>query len=86
MELQCGGHKGGWMKIAELNTSRGDDCPSEWTKITNPIGACIAPNDNGGCYSTHYQKCGHRIVCSIRVFKMDFHVIKFSHCSLSLKY
>ena len=34
----------------------------------------------------HYQKCGHRIVCSIRVFKMDFLVIKLSHCSLSLKY
>ena len=34
----------------------------------------------------HYQKCGHHIVCSIRVFKMDFHVIKLSHCSLSLKY
>ena len=28
--------------------------------------------------SNHYQKCGHRIVCSIRVFKMDFHVIKLS--------
>ena len=34
----------------------------------------------------HYQKCGHRIVCSIRVFKMDFYIIKLSHCSLSLKY
>ena len=28
MELECGGHKGGWMKIADLDTSRGDDCPS----------------------------------------------------------
>ena len=28
--------------------------------------------------ASHYQKCGHRIVCSIRVFKMDFHVIKLS--------
>ena len=28
MELECGGHKGGWMRIADLDTSRGDDCPS----------------------------------------------------------
>ena len=34
MELECGGHKGGWMRIANLDTSRGDDCPSGWTKIT----------------------------------------------------
>ena len=26
MELQCG--KGGWMRVADLNTSRGDDCPT----------------------------------------------------------
>ena len=29
MELECGGHKGGWMRIADLDTSRGDDYPSE---------------------------------------------------------
>ena len=23
MELECGGHKGGWMRIADLDTSRG---------------------------------------------------------------
>ena len=55
MELECGGHKGGWMRIADLNTSRGDDCPSGWTNITNPIKACIAPNDSAGCYSTYYS-------------------------------
>ena len=33
MELECGGHKGGRMRIADLDTSRGDDCPSGWTKI-----------------------------------------------------
>ena len=31
-----------------------------------------------GAIVDHYQKCGHRVVCSIRVFKMDFHVIKLS--------
>ena len=36
MELQCGSHKGGWMKIADLDTSRGDECPTGWIKITTP--------------------------------------------------
>jgi len=26
----CDGHKGGWMRKADLNTSRGDDCPTRW--------------------------------------------------------
>ena len=29
MELESGGHKGGWMRIADLDISSGDDCPSE---------------------------------------------------------
>ena len=52
MELECGGHKGGWMRIADLDASRGDDCPSNWTNITTPVAACIAPSSNAGCYST----------------------------------
>ena len=28
MELDCGGNKGGWMRIADIDTSRGDNCPS----------------------------------------------------------
>ena len=50
MELECGGHvhKGGWMRIADLDTSRGDDCPSGWTKITAPV-AYITPGNNAGC-------------------------------------
>ena len=54
MELECGGHKGGWMRIAALDTSRGDDCPSGWTKITTPVAACIPPYTNAGCYSTNF--------------------------------
>ena len=41
------------MRIVDLDTSRGDDCPSGWTKITTPIAACIAPSTNAGCYSTN---------------------------------
>ena len=45
MELECGGgHKGGWMRIVDLDTSKGDDCPSGWTKITTPIAVCLAPS------------------------------------------
>ena len=55
MELECGGHKGGWMRIADLDTSRGDDCPSGWTKITTPVAACIAPSNNAGCYPTNFS-------------------------------
>ena len=55
MELECGGHKGGWTTIVKLDTSKGDACPSEWTRITTP-GAlpkvvCRIGNDAGGCYS-----------------------------------
>ena len=55
MELECGGHKGGWMKIVDLDASRGDDCPTGWTKITTPVAACIAPSSIAGCYSTNFS-------------------------------
>ena len=55
MELECGGHKGGWMRITDLDTSRGDDCPSEWAMSTTPVAACIAPSSNAGCYSTNFS-------------------------------
>ena len=54
MELECGGHKGGWMRIANLNTGRGDDCPSGWTNFTTPVAACIAPRSNLGCYPAKF--------------------------------
>ena len=43
------------MRIADLDTSRGDDCPSGWTKITTPVTACIAPSSNARCYSTNFS-------------------------------
>ena len=55
MELVCEGQNGGWMRIADLDTTRGDDCPSGWTKITTPVAACIAPNEDAGCYSTDFS-------------------------------
>ena len=69
MELECGGHKGGWMRIADLDTSRGDDCPSGWTNITTPVAACIAPSSNAGCYSTNSSTLGipYSKVCGMAV-------------------
>ena len=65
MELECGGHKGGWMRIADLHTSRGDDCPSGRTKITTNNGGqpCILMcvgfqvTINAGCYPTYNLYC-----------------------------
>ena len=78
MELECGGHKGGWMRIADLDTSRGDECPSGWTKITtNDLGQpsidmCRSPSDNGGCYPTIFTVNGtsyHKICGKARGYQ-----------------
>ena len=53
MILECGGEKG-WMRIADINAAGGDSCPNGWKKITSPVAACRALNDNAGCYSTHF--------------------------------
>ena len=55
MELDCGGQTGGWLRIADLNTTRGDDCPSGWTKITTPVAACIPSGEDAGCYATDFS-------------------------------
>jgi len=59
MELQCGGHKGGWMRVANLDTSTGDACPSDWIDITTPnpsIPVCQA--DGTGCTPTVFTVNG----------------------------
>ena len=69
MELECGGHKGSWMKIADLDTSRGDNCPSGWTKITTPVAACVAPSKKAGCYSANFSTLNllYNKVCGMAV-------------------
>ena len=69
MELQCGGHKGGWTRVAQFDTSQGDPCPTGWTLITipgaNPRNVCQS-GDFIGCHSTifttyntsFYKICG----------------------------
>ena len=69
MELQCGGHKGGWTRVAQFDTSQGDSCPPEWRLITtpgdNPKNVCRS-GDADECHSTifttynisYYKICG----------------------------
>ena len=78
MELECGGHKGGWMRIADLDTSRGDDCPSGWTKIFTfggeqpGVNVCRSPINNAGCYPTIFSVNGvsyHKICGKARGYQ-----------------
>ena len=59
MELECAGYKGGWMRIADLDISRGDACPGEWRNITAPddptFRLCRSSGDDAGCYSTNFS-------------------------------
>ena len=78
MKLECGGHKGGWMRIADLDTSRRDDCPSGWTMITTndaeqpSIDVCRSPSDGAGCYPTLFTVNGgsyHKICGKARGYQ-----------------
>ena len=58
MELECGGHRGGWMKVADYDTSRGDDCPIGWIKTTaNNIDMCRSSSNSAGCYIFIHISC-----------------------------
>ena len=52
MELDCGGNKGGWMRIADIDTSRGDICPNGWNSYNNSY--CTG-GSAAGCYSAHFS-------------------------------
>ena len=56
MNLQCGSHKGGWMRIADLDTSR-DNCPPGWNKNLNHNSLCTG-GSAAGCYSAHFTTDG----------------------------
>ena len=49
MELECGGNKGGWMRIANIN--KGDTCPSGWAKYKSYCTGGSA----AGCHSAHFS-------------------------------
>ena len=56
MSLECGSHKGGWMRIADLNSTR-DNCPPGWTKNLNHNSLCTG-GSAAGCYSAHFTTLG----------------------------
>ena len=35
MELTCGGIRGGWMRIAHIDTTQGDNCPVDGARLYN---------------------------------------------------
>ena len=65
MELTCGGITGGWMRIANIDTTQGDDCPSGWRKITQPRPLCRGSGDAAGCYSAYFpnDKTEYNSIC-----------------------
>ena len=65
MEMTCGGITGGWMRIANIDTTQGDDCPSGWSKITQPRPLCRGSGDAAGCYSAYFSnnKAEYNSIC-----------------------
>ena len=54
MELECGGHKGGWMRVTQLDTANGDACPDGW--VNNPDNNSLCTGGNpAGCYSANFS-------------------------------
>ena len=65
MKLTCGGVTGGWMRIANIDTSQGDNYPSGWSKITQPRPLCRGSGDAAGCYSAYFSnnKTEYNSIC-----------------------
>ena len=55
MELECGGHKGGWMRVAQLDTTNGDSCPGDWINNADYNSLCTGPVDTPGCHSANFS-------------------------------
>ena len=97
MELECGGHKGGWTTIAKLDTSKGDSCPIGWTNITTPGASpkvvCRSGNDAIGCHSvifTTYNITFNKICGQVNGYQKgspdQFHSTKYNTKSISDHY
>ena len=57
--LSCAGVEGQWRRIADINISAGDDCPTGLNKSSyNGVSFCRTPDDNAGCYSTFFSTNG----------------------------
>ena len=55
----CAGVGGEWRRIASINISAGDNCPTGWVKKSyNGVSFCRAPSDTSGCYPTFFSTNG----------------------------
>ena len=56
----CAGVGGGWRRIAHINISAGDDCPSGWRKDTySGVSFCrTVTDDRGICSSSNFSAIG----------------------------
>ena len=64
---ECG-NIGGWTRIASVNITRGDDCPSGWRKASRDgISFCRSPSHNAGCYPVLFSSKGidYQKVCGM---------------------
>ena len=64
--FSCAGVEREWRRIASINMSAGDDCPTGWVKSSfSGITFCRAPNDSAGCYSTFFStnRMSYQHVC-----------------------
>ena len=57
---ECG-NIGGWTRIASINITRGDECPTGWNKSSqDSISFCRSPSDSRGCYPVLFSSKGIR--------------------------
>ena len=64
---ECG-NIGGWTRIASVNITRGDNCPSGWNKSSHDgISFCKSPSNNAGCYPVKFSSKGisYQKVCGM---------------------
>ena len=79
MELECGGHKGGWMRVAYLDINAGSPCPLEWASVNvSSIQMCQPPSNTPGCYGTRFSVHGvnYTKVCGqARGYQKEYRVL-----------
>jgi len=55
----CAGVSGGWRRIANIDISAGDNCPSGWRKDTySEVSFCRRVSDSGSCSSAYFSTNG----------------------------
>ena len=54
MEIDCCGVKGGWMKIVDLDTKRGDVCRKGWNNNVYYKSYCTG-SQAAGCHPVHFS-------------------------------